>query len=137
MRNNVYLMMVTPSENHNKFYQMNVLNEDFFEVVYGRVGAKGMRRKYSMNLFESKYKEKIKKGYQDVTTLHGTSSVDERIILSDKACEDFLNYILEESNHILHKNYSVDLNQITKEMIKEAEMELSYLDPERDVIINN
>lgn len=44
-----YLVMVEPDENHNKYYQMTQKTTDTFEVRYGRVGAKGITRKYPIS----------------------------------------------------------------------------------------
>ena len=50
-----YLVMVEPDENHNKYYQMTQKTTDTFEVRYGRVGAKGITRKYPISRFDYFY----------------------------------------------------------------------------------
>ena len=53
-----YLVMVEPDENHNKYYQMTQKTTDTFEVRYGRVGAKGITRKYPISRWASIYESK-------------------------------------------------------------------------------
>ena len=63
-----YLVMVTASANNNKYYRQ-IPNGDTWIAEYGRVGSNPQRRTYPMSQWESKYKEKIKKGYVDQTDL--------------------------------------------------------------------
>lgn len=63
-----YLVMVEPDENHNKYYQMTQKTTDTFEVRYGRVGAKGITRKYPISRWASIYESKLQKGYIDEIT---------------------------------------------------------------------
>ena len=41
-----YLVNVDAQGNHNKFYEMKQTAANFFQVLYGRVGAKPMVRSY-------------------------------------------------------------------------------------------
>lgn len=65
-----YLVMVEPDENHNKYYQMTQKTTDIFEVRYGRVGAKGITRKYPISRWASIYESKLQKGYVDNSHLY-------------------------------------------------------------------
>ncbi|WP_338762540.1 ADP-ribose polymerase [Bernardetia sp. ABR2-2B] len=62
------LVMVT-AHNNNKYYEMKQLSDDIFSVSYGRVGQRAAINEYSMYQWESKYREKVRKGYKDVTHL--------------------------------------------------------------------
>jgi len=62
----VKLIMVT-AENNNKFYEMQENTDDTFTVVYGRIGMSGVSRTYPIRQWDKKYKEKIKKGYRDLS----------------------------------------------------------------------
>ena len=62
-----HLIMVT-SANNNKFYNM-IPHGDSWTAEYGRVGASCQKRTYSMREWDKKYREKIAKGYKDVTDI--------------------------------------------------------------------
>ena len=64
----LYLVMVTASANNNKYYRMTP-NGSTWIAEYGRVGSSPQRREYSMSQWNSKYNEKISKGYVDQTDL--------------------------------------------------------------------
>ena len=63
--NATYLLMVTPEDNHNKFYRMlpNFPDDSHFTVEWGRVGATAIKKIYSMAAWDKIYKDKITKGY--------------------------------------------------------------------------
>ena len=63
-----YLVMVTASANNNKYYKQ-IPHGDSWTAEYGRVGSSPQRREYSMSQWESKYKEKLRKGYVDQSEL--------------------------------------------------------------------
>jgi poly [ADP-ribose] polymerase len=63
----VKLVYENVAENSHKYYYMKQISPIFFEVVYGRIGSSGAKVTYNMSLWESKYREKIRKGYIDVT----------------------------------------------------------------------
>ena len=68
MANFKYLIKVEPNANNNKFYRM-IENGDTFEAQYGRVGSSYQTKTYPMYKWESTYKSKLKKGYEDKTDL--------------------------------------------------------------------
>ena len=55
-----YLVMVTPGDNHNKYYKMTQ-NGSTFTAEYGRVGASPQRKVYPMTRWPSIYTQKIQK----------------------------------------------------------------------------
>lgn len=63
-----YLVMVTSGNNNNKYYKM-IPHGDSWIAEYGRIGYEPQKMTYSMNVWEKKYKEKIKKGYVDQSDL--------------------------------------------------------------------
>ena len=60
--------MVTASANNNKYYKQ-IPHGTSWTAEYGRVGAAPQRREYPMSQWESKYREKIRKGYVDQSEL--------------------------------------------------------------------
>lgn len=65
MKNKVRL--VCQINGHNKYYEMEQTLANEFVVSYGRIGAAPQTAFYGMYDWDKKYKEKIKKGYIDVS----------------------------------------------------------------------
>ena len=63
-----YLVMVT-SENNNKFYKQIPVDDNTWIAEYGRIGSTSTKRTYSMSVWDSKYREKLRKGYEDKSDL--------------------------------------------------------------------
>lgn len=119
-----YLIMVCPNANNNKFYRMTQMNgENSFEVEYGRIGTKGMVRRYPIRDWTKKYEEKLNKGYVDKT--------DSQSIVIDsktgyKPIENpivgrFVGALLEWVRCSIRQSYTVSVNSVTPEMIREAQ----------------
>ena len=70
--------MVTAA-NNNKFYEMQENGDNTFTVYYGRIGANKTTRTYSIHQWDKKYKEKIRKGYRDLSNL----------VVTNKTVEEF------------------------------------------------
>lgn len=115
-----YLVMVEPDENHNKYYQMTQKTTDIFEVRYGRVGAKGITRKYPISRWASIYESKLQKGYVDNSHLYSPTINTRYKKIPDKAVRSFWQDIENYSKKMLESNYSVSYDKVTQEMIKEA-----------------
>ena len=115
-----YLVMVEPDENHNKYYQMTQKTTDTFEVRYGRVGAKGITRKYPISRWASIYESKLQKGYIDNSHLYSPTINTRYKEIPDKAVRSFWQDIENYSKKMLESNYSVSYDKVTQEMIKEA-----------------
>ena len=115
-----YLVMVEPDENHNKYYQMTQKTTDIFEVRYGRVGAKGITRKYPISRWASIYESKLQKGYVDNSHLYSPTINTRYKEIPDKAVRSFWQDIENYSKKMLESNYSVSYDKVTQEMIKEA-----------------
>ena len=57
-----HLVMVTAGANNNKYYDM-IPQGDSWVAKYGRIGSSAQSRSYPMSQWNSKYNEKIRKGY--------------------------------------------------------------------------
>ena len=68
MKSPIELVMVS-DQNNNKYYRMVDNNDGNFTVYYGRVGGSEATETYPIYKWDTKYKEKIKKGYRDVSDL--------------------------------------------------------------------
>jgi predicted DNA-binding WGR domain protein len=72
MKKFCYLICVEGDNNHNKYYEMSENDNQTFTVKFGRVGSKASLKIYNIYQWDSKYNEKIRKGYTDVTHLKTT-----------------------------------------------------------------
>lgn len=121
-----YLVMVT-DDNHNKYYHM-IPNGSNFSVEYGRIGSSMRTDTYPSYKFESKYYEKIRKGYQDKTGLylseHKTTSLKS---IHDAKIREFIDKLLKFSNDSVFNNYTVNVNAVTQSQIDEAQKVLNRL----------
>lgn len=131
----VYLLMVT-SDNHNKYYKMNVdEGGTTFTVEYGRVGANCQRRTYPLYQWDKKYNEKIKKGYVDQTHLvqdlisveKPKSAQSEYKQIEDKAIAEIVDRLMNMAKVKVQQNYKVSSNQVTQAMVDEAQKVIDKL----------
>ena len=63
MSDTVMLVMVDTSDNNNKFYELSTLPDGRVQARYGRIGATEQIRVYPPGSFNSKLREKTRKGY--------------------------------------------------------------------------
>ena len=134
-----YLLFVSAEANHNKFYEMKQVSEDNWEANFGRVGAnKPQHATYNISQWDSKYREKIKKGYRDRTDEHiGTGEekllsqkvlqVGRHLPIEDKSVNDVVTKLISVSAQVLKENYTVELNNVTQYMLEGAQKRLNNL----------
>lgn len=126
-----YLLMVDPICNNNKFYQMTVTGDTLI-CKYGRVGQEGTQTTYPASRFDSIYRQKTGKGYQDRTHLVSVPTVTKKGELEYKEIDDELVRELVErlqmyAHQTLTKNYNVSYKKVTKKMISEAQKLIQQL----------
>lgn len=123
-----YLVMVTASANNNKYYKQ-IPHGDSWTAEYGRVGSTPQKREYSMNQWDAKYREKLRKGYID------QSDLVEDLIIVEKNKNENANYKEIENESIaeivrrlqlmakkaISDNYNISSNKVTQAMIDEAQ----------------
>lgn len=118
--------MVTNTDNHNKYYKMipNFPISGQFTAEYGRIGATAMKRVYSMKDWDSKYKEKTRKGYKDKSNLHTDhvlpSDSGEYSPITSPVISSFVQKLQNFANCKLQYSYKVSSAEVTPLMIKEA-----------------
>ena len=122
-----YLVMVTASANNNKYYKQ-IPHGDTWTAEYGRVGSSPQRREYSMRQWESKYKEKLRKGYADQSEL-----VEDLISVENPKCKteyrEIENQVIQEiverlqsmARKAISDNYTISSNKVTQAMVGEAQ----------------
>lgn len=139
MKKFVKLIMVT-EENNNKYYNMSYDGvSPTFDVEYGRVEKTSVKENYPIGLWDKKYKEKIKKGYQDVTELVAvvTNSEDTSKPLDIKGealVVNFFKSMLAYRDGLVKQTYSVKASQVTKAQLEKAQAILTEL---QDLVVIN
>jgi poly [ADP-ribose] polymerase len=119
----VKLMMVT-QENNNKFYNMTDLENGYWLVEYGRVGASSQKKEYPIDTWTQKLNEKLRKGYTDISpalTVAVKATGEDFSDVKDARVKDLLCELLDASNKSIASNYSVGVKDITKDQLNTAQ----------------
>ena len=123
-----YLVKVDPNANNSKYYKM-IPNGSSFKVEYGRLGNDRFQStSYPINLWDKKYKEKIKKGYEDKSELIQelvqdiTPEEDNPYLpIPNKVIQEIVERLQKYANDEISKQYQVSSHQVTNAMISEAQ----------------
>lgn len=127
-----YLVMVTASANNNKVYKMTP-HGNSWTAEYGRVGASMQRREYPMSQWNSKYNEKIRKGYVDQSELvEDLVQVEkpkksEYKEIENKVIAEIVERLQAMARKAISENYTVSSNKVTQAMVDEAQNVLTSL----------
>lgn len=121
------LIMVTP-ENNNKFYIMNWDGSSSnFNVEYGRVESTSTKTSYPISQWSTKYNEKIRKGYKDVTDMV-TVAIDEVKKgaekfedIAEKLVNEFMTKMKAYTDGLVQKTYSVKAEAVSQKQVDEAQ----------------
>ena len=121
------LICVT-SENNNKFYNMVENTDGSISVEYGRVGSTKQTEHYPVGKksWEGIIRSKLKKGYQDITSLKTSSDQannnnDIFKNITDTKVISLMKYLMECSKNIVKTNYLVTTDDVTKKQLEEAQ----------------
>lgn len=120
------LIMVTP-DNNNKYYEMTWDGGSNFTVKYGRVESTTQTATYPYNKWSSKYNEKIRKGYKDVTEFVSVKvdavkkDVETFTAVKDKLVNDFLNLMKSYTDKLVKATYSVKAEAVSQKQVDEAQ----------------
>lgn len=127
-----YLVMVTASANNNKYYKQ-IPHGNSWTAEYGRVGSNPQRREYPMSQWDSKYKEKIRKGYTDQSDLVEDliqverPSKSEYKKIENKVISDIVEKLQSMARQAISENYTISSNKVTQAMVDEAQDLLTSL----------
>lgn len=126
------LIMVASGANHNKFYNMQEQSDGTFLVSFGRVGSSSQTTSYPMRCWDTKYREKIRKGYQDVTDLREVKEVKVQPKtdwkpISNQSVASLVKELLSKARGLVRKNYLVEASAVTTAMVQKAQRVLSNL----------
>ncbi len=129
--------LVNVSEaNNNKAYEMHEQADGTWIAKWGRVGYGMQEQVYQKSEWDKKYKEKIKKGYKDITDLvsvetasdNGTPEEPEvKISGFSKACLDLVNFLQTCAKGVVRQNYTVKVADVTQKQVDAAQEILDRL----------
>lgn len=141
-----YLVMVTASANNNKYYKQ-IPHGDSWTAEYGRVGSSPQRREYSMSQWETKYREKIRKGYVDQSDLvedliqvekpKGSKYKE----IENKVIAEIVERLQAMAKKAISDNYTISSNKVTQAMVDEAQdiltglLDIETLDEFNDILL--
>lgn len=134
-----YLVCVSPDGNHNKYYKM-IPKGDSFDVEFGRVGAGSQTSSYPISLWDKKFKEKIAKGYVDMSAM-AKDLFDEESDKSDidfssiknESVADIVKILYDSSRQRVRQNYKISARGCTQSMIDEAQGILDSMTADKTV----
>jgi len=121
-----HLVMVTAGANNNKYYDMTP-HGDSWTATYGRIGSSSQTRTYPISQWNSKYNEKVKKGYVDQTDLVQDLISTEKPTQSEykdienKVIADIVDRLQSMARKVISENYTVSSNKVTQAMVDEAQ----------------
>lgn len=116
----IRLIKVEAGENNNKFYNMEKKDDGTFNANYGRVGAtSGQNKIYSQSEWDRIYRQKIKKGYQDISEI---SSVGKKSSgLDAGSAQPIVDFLMNSANKSIADNYLVGADSVTQSQISTAQ----------------
>lgn len=97
------------NKNNNKYYTLTKIDNDTFKVEYGRVGAKPQIENYPISKWHTKYNEKIRKGYIDITNNY--SDNNGQFSFTDDNVKEFFDVFSTYVKNIVNNNYLSDTVQ--------------------------
>lgn len=139
------LIMVTTA-NNNKFYEMTWNGGPNFTVKYGRVESTVTTATYPYSMWNTKYNEKLNKGYKDVTDLVTVQVVKDKVkqdVLVDvkeKKVNEFLTLMQNYTNKLVAATYSVKAEAVSQKQVDAAQKlidELNKMDAKKVKDVND
>lgn len=123
----VKLIYVESDSNKNKYYNMIQQSDTEWIAEYGRVGETSQKRIYSMYQWDKKYREKIEKGYTDVTGMATIQTISSYADIKDAKVAQLISYLQGISNKSFADNYNVSASSITDAQLKAAQLWLNEI----------
>lgn len=113
-------MKLSADNNNNRYYKM-IQNKDIIEIEYGRVGAKPMKMKRPIQLWNETYDKHIKDGYIDRTDLLSIQETGEYKTIEDPYTRQLIEFLISRSKEIINECYSVSYTEVSSKMISAAQ----------------
>lgn len=109
-----HLLLISPDANSNKVYIMKEQAGGTFTVEFGRVGTSPQKASYPMSKWNSKYNEKVKKGYKDVTELMSEAKSNDAKLTDNESINSLLMKLLNASKSAFNNTYRISASSITQ-----------------------
>jgi poly [ADP-ribose] polymerase len=117
-------------DNNNKFYDMHDVGDGTFIATWGRIGTTSSSQTYPIKQWNSKFKEKVKKGYTDQSALFIKPKIGNSLItISDKDINALVQLLQGYANKSVSDNYTVDATAVTQAQIDAAQKVMNDLTP--------
>lgn len=107
--------------NNNKYYYMEELGDGNWKATWGRIGVTESTKNYPMKQWDSKYNEKLRKGYKDITSLRQDKAATSFVDMTDREISELLNALQRYSKQHIAETYTVSANEVTMLQIDEAQ----------------
>lgn len=133
-----YLICVTQN-NNNKYYKMIPNGSSGWIAEYGRVNSTTTRVSYSYSDWDKKYREKLRKGYVDQSSLVedlvkvNTCTSTNNKYSEDDAINDIVNRLQNMAKKVIAEHYTISSGKVTHAMIEEAQKIITSLMTAEDV----
>lgn len=119
------LIMVT-AENNNKYYHMFEQGDGTFKVEYGRVEKTKQVEVYDISLWDKKLREKLRKGYQDVTHLFTDTKTSPNGVYSfsditNAQVKQLIDTLQGYAKRSIQANYTVTSDDVTEAQVAAAQ----------------
>ena len=112
----------------NKYYHMFEQANGTFKVEYGRVEKTKQHEEYPMDLWEKKMKEKLKKGYKDVTSLFSeivttsaTGKVQSFSDITNRQVKQLIDELQAHAKRTVKANYTISADKVTEAQVNAAQ----------------
>jgi len=107
-----------------------------FKVVYGRIESTAVEHSYPVSDWDKKYREKTKKGYEDITHLY-TEDIAEAIdtasgptqvaAIQNSMVKQLIDELQAFANKTIKENYTVSQEDVTQAQVDEAQKVIDRL----------
>ena len=128
-RSERYLTMVT-DKNNNKFYHMIPNTNGTWQAIWGRIGgAGGVGRSssctYESHQWDSKYAEKLHKGYRDISDIYFQTDPEVKEETSkepedNSVSANLMRFLAIEARNFARASYTVGVEHISPAMIEKG-----------------
>lgn len=119
--------MVT-NDNNNKYYNMEIIN-DTLQIEYGRVGVTKTVLTKPSSSWDSIIREKVKKGYKDVTHLFQVEDKEsvKFVDIEDNVIANLISSLQMYTKKNVSTHYNVGAESVTKKQCDEAQLIIDEL----------
>lgn len=116
-----YFVKIDAENNNNRYYKMYQNSPKSFLVEIGRVGIQPITRPYPLSSWDTVYQKKLAEGYIDRTPLTQITKSGKYKEIEDPEVRELIDYLQKESSTAIKENYTVSFEEITPQMLQEAD----------------